>query len=623
MKTVLMFLSLSLVSGSQNLYIQHTATRFTVESRWLISSHIDVTPYSKQIESISDHLHQLRRFTRHCSTQTTGPTQKDQQSTIEQSKLQMDFAKNKIENLKQKLDNLIEIINKSPAHRVKRSLLPFLGNILGSITGVATEKDLRKINNHLKHMETLDSDLTHIVQDSITVVNATKFKLRKVIGNVNSLDEALTLLHHLVLNSTSDTYHRLDDLKFSVYCYNQLHSVLTMLLHNVDTLQQEILEFEMMIGNIMNHEVTMHVISPTHLKDLLIGVAKSMSKDLTLPYDLENNLLSYYKSLSCELSHSDRGPMIILAVPLRSSHSRYDIHHVMSVPIPYRNASVLSYDVKHPFVALSYDKTKVVFMKEQEYLLCTKAENVICHLSSPIRFTSQVQDDCSVALLISGSLRQCPVRLSPPSLVLPQAQLLQNGFWIIISNTSQTFTVLCPTTVPTTVTVSPPLGNLSLPIGCKAQSQHITIPPTYVTSTFIKFLPVHEFINYNVTVYDKLVGEKVTNFSINFPDQLTSLIDQSVSVTELEQRIHSHLSRIVKPHHSHYGTYYYYIWTPMIAIMILIGIVLYLSKKLGLIGVGCSNCVSAQQSHESTSKQVEDPIEMLPQGPHPIFGVSE
>ena len=71
--------------------------------------------------------------------------------------------------------------------------------------------------------------------------------------------------------------------------------------------------------------------------------------------------------------------MLWILVLLRSSHSQYDLHHVMSVPIPYRNASVLSYNVEHPYVALSYDKTKFVFMQEQEYLLCYRAGKVIYH----------------------------------------------------------------------------------------------------------------------------------------------------------------------------------------------------------------------------------------------------
>ena len=615
---VILLLSLTTVTGNQNLYVQHTATKFTIESRWLISSQIDVEPYHRQVESIIKHITELNEFVQHCTSQAPGAKQEDLLSSLKYSKLQISFANDKIKNIQQKLGLLTSMIDRHSDTRTKRSLLPFLGNILGSITGVATEADVRKINDHLKYLETQDRSLTHIVQDSITVVNATRFKMHTVIDHVNTLIEAMEMLHTFVMNTTSNTYNRLDNVEYSVNCYNHLNSILTILLHNVNTLDHDIEKFEIVITDIMEHRVTMHVVSPARLKRLIYSMSKSISKDLALPYNFESNLLDYYRTLSCELTHGDHGPMIIIGVPLRSSHSRYDIFHVLSIPVPYRNTSVLSIDVKHPYLALSYDKTKVVYMQEHEYILCSKPNDVICHITSPIRFTSQVQNDCSVSLLTTNSIQKCPVKLSPPSLILPQVRMLHNGIWIVITNASQHFTIICPQVTPYTVNILPPVAQLNVPLGCKAQSQHVAIPPTYVTNTLIKILPVQEFINYSISTYDKIVGHKVSNFVSKFPEQLTPILDETVDITTLNKRIDAHLAQSFQE--QPFGSYYYYLWTPVIIVVIvLLAIFIYLliKHKSKMLPCACS-----KETALNGTPEIDKQFEMLPQGSSTVFGES-
>ena len=605
---------------TKNLYVQHTATKFTIESQWLISSQIDVTPYYQQVETITEHVMKLQKFTQHCLSQVPSKDNDNLKSTLDYSKLQIASANNKIKNLQDKLDHLKLLIEKPANYRMKRSLLPFLGTLLGSITGVATESDVKKINEHLRYLETQDRALSHVVQDSITVVNATRFKMHNVVDHVNSLIEAMKVLHNIVLNTTSDTYNRLNEIEFNIHCYDHLHSILTILFRNIDALEQSIKDFESLISNVLKNEVTMQVVSPTKLKRLLYSVSKGISKDLALPYHFENNLLDYYRTLSCELTHGDHGPMLVIGIPLRSSHSRYDIFHVLSFPVPYKNASVLTIDVKNPFIALSYDKTKVVYMQEHEYLLCSKPNDIICHLSSPIRFTSQVQNECSVSLLLTNSIKKCPVRLSPPSLMLPQIRLLKNDIWIVITNTTQVFTIICPHDAPSMVSINPPLGKLYVQTGCKAQSQQVAIPPTYVTSTLIKLMPVSEFIDYNITIYDTMVGPKIANFMSKFPERLSPILDQTIDIAELSHRIDDHLKQNFRYHP--YGSHYYYIWTPIIVLVtLLITILIYLSIKYNFNLFPCLG--TRRRTKESTPELNASKLDILSQSPPVIFGESE
>ena len=72
---VIPLLSLATVTGNQILYVQHTSTKFIIESRWLISSQIDVKLYYQQIESILKNITELNDFVQHCTTQAASAKQ--------------------------------------------------------------------------------------------------------------------------------------------------------------------------------------------------------------------------------------------------------------------------------------------------------------------------------------------------------------------------------------------------------------------------------------------------------------------------------------------------------------------------------------------------------------------
>jgi len=165
----------------------------------------------------------------------------------------------------------------------------------------------------------------------------------------------------------------------------------------------------------------------------------------------------------------------------------------------------------------------------------------LCHFKSPSRFIEQVKDECSAVLLTQKTVSQCKIKLSPNNLMLPQSHWLSEGKWWIISVNRQVFTVLCVQGRWYTVNIEPPIGILKLPMGCKAQSSHLSIPPSYHHKENFTLIELNEFIQYNVSVYDKLVGNKIAHFAINLPDLLPTIVDKDMDISTLENRIDRHL----------------------------------------------------------------------------------
>ena len=55
--------------------------------------------------------------------------------------------------------------------RNKRAVLPFVGNILGALFGTATSSDVKQIKRYLNALADSDTQIRHVLQKTITVLN--------------------------------------------------------------------------------------------------------------------------------------------------------------------------------------------------------------------------------------------------------------------------------------------------------------------------------------------------------------------------------------------------------------------------------------------------------------------
>ena len=57
--------------------------------------------------------------------------------------------------------------------RTKRSLLPFVGNVMSSLFGTATYSQLRDPKQHFQQMRHIQSKVIHVVKESVSILNTT------------------------------------------------------------------------------------------------------------------------------------------------------------------------------------------------------------------------------------------------------------------------------------------------------------------------------------------------------------------------------------------------------------------------------------------------------------------
>ena len=569
------------LATQQNIFIKHEATKFTSQSRWLVALPLNLEIYSKPINVIADHLFEIRKYVRFCNSEVNRHNKGEDYTPVMQLIVnQIEYARTRITTLQNKSTEISSTLSKQL--RVKRSLIPFLGNILSDLTGVATEDDLQVINQRISNLVNSDEDLVHIVEDSLTVVNATKHKLNHVTDTVDSLIDAFGTFQETVYNATKEIFEQIDQTKVLYKCLAHPTLLMNSLLHNVEAATSHLNSLQNLIDDTLQGQLTMNVIQPNQFRSMLQEIEKALPQNLRLPYDIDRDLYHYYHHLTVRFTTSSKGPIIIISIPLKSLMSEFNYHKIVYMPIPVNNSSLLlTYEIPHKYLALSPDHTKIVYLTDFEYAQCVNSKADLCHFRSPIRFADQVTNDCSTSLLLDHSISNCKVKLTPNNLVLPQSHWLTQTKWLVIHDEPQKFTLLCTNRESFISLTKPPADIIEIPIGCKAQSQNLAIPESYYSTAHIDFVNIKEFIQYNVSTYERLIGPHVSMALQKLPKHVEKLVKNEVSIPELEHHINRHLNHLLNPSEP-LGKHFSYIWSPILALIamaVIVFIIWKLSKR--------------------------------------------
>ncbi len=85
--------------------------------------------------------------------------------------------------------------------------------MLKGIAGVATESDVRHINDLLKQLADQDVTLAHLIEDSVSIINATRINLSETITTVNGLLTLAGTIKEQLNNLITEVLYQLDMLE--------------------------------------------------------------------------------------------------------------------------------------------------------------------------------------------------------------------------------------------------------------------------------------------------------------------------------------------------------------------------------------------------------------------------
>lgn len=347
--------------------------------------------------------------------------------------------------------------------------------------------------------------MRHVVHDSLTILNATRFQVRENRDKLNSLLHYISRTY-MEYNSNFDA---LTKTIAHTTIFSQLHAHLSMFITDVHYLLTEVANhiqnLKLQLNMLSLRHLSPSTITPSLLRSTLTDIQAHLPKSMELPQNPSTNLWEYYQFLQCSTIIDPNHIIILIDIPLLDSFNKLEVYHIFNLPI-FMNATtsvkcttcnlVAKYHLEASAIAINVERTRYMFITENELAPCSHPVNKFCHLKSPI-YPINRSTHCVTALFMANEdkiHKYCKTDVST-FFQLPQAELIAEGLWVIATYSKIFFSIVCGnSTLPSNhITATPPLALVHLDLSCTAFSDFLTLPSFHKHSS--KLINLHEFSN--------------------------------------------------------------------------------------------------------------------------------
>ena len=370
--------------------------------------------------------------------------------------------------------------------RVKRSVLPFVGQLMSTLFGTMSENDLENINRNINVLAENQEQIVHDLDISLSVLNMTRIQVSENRRSIMDLIICIQKLDRKIYKLQGNLEGKLTRLGQFIHTYLQFQMIF-------DEIKLTVQNAIFYIGNLkselnmlsMNHLST-STISPGKLKALLIEIQSKLPMNYELPKDPKMDIWYFYKTLSCVTYMEDDQIRIVLKVPLINTKEKYDVFKVHNIPVPFYNTSKLGkvkhllfkYELEAEVLMISKNREEYALLSENDYYMCNSYKLPFCNPKT-VFYPTNMNKLCVMALFmhVEVDVRKFCKQTVVLHQKLPLAKYLSSGIWLVVTNENLKFTVSCQSgdTESTEVHVEAPFGILHLNNTCRASNSYLRL----------------------------------------------------------------------------------------------------------------------------------------------------
>ena len=198
---------------------------------------------------------------------------------------------------------------------VRRSLLPFLVNVLSWLTGTATTKDANSIKKRVKQLIAAQSIQQEAIVHIVSILNITRYTAQVNRQHINIIMDTVDKTVHDVNNlynittslSTSLSYHQL---------VLHLRSVLANLWDSLSYIRSVSMHIMDYIDAATSGTLSPHILPITDLKQMLSYIEETLPTTMHLPVSSEDTL-HFYRYLHTHILIANRKFLLLIDVPIQ------------------------------------------------------------------------------------------------------------------------------------------------------------------------------------------------------------------------------------------------------------------------------------------------------------------
>ena len=142
-------------------------------------------------------------------------------------KLHFDDLNEQLAHLNQTRNDKMDIFNdyNSMGNRIKRSLIPFVGDALSYLFGTVSGADLDGIRKAVNALNTNQEKIQHVINSSLSIINMSHNKIVENRNRINQLNKGLSEIFYRLNKETNTINAELNQLRAALSYYLQLNSL--------------------------------------------------------------------------------------------------------------------------------------------------------------------------------------------------------------------------------------------------------------------------------------------------------------------------------------------------------------------------------------------------------------
>ena len=485
-KSLLLLASVGVVQGiifNENVAFRKVNEVTTTRARWVVSLVIDLDPYKSLMTKLREDIFRVGTFAGNAVRQCCPESEDRFGPSFDRLAERVDIIKESFGVLQDEFSSYLLLYN-----RGKRSLIPVIGQALNFLFGTVDESDLSDIDRHVEELAAKQTEIAHIVEDSISIIKLSGAKITENRQTIVKLANDVSKLNEKLINVSNHLQTELFRFEAFSSMYSGLELVIDELDENLFRAGEYLRRLQLQLNLLSFGKLAPSVITPGRLKSILREINSKLTLPMRLPSDPERELWEYYKFLSCTTLIQSKRVLIVVPIPLIDSNNKFDIFEVYSLPslyIPPSDASelkpmVAQYELESTAIAVDVSRTKIALLSPGELTACSNPVVGFCAIGSPI-YPLGLSKFCVAGLFSNRTdivVNNCMTKVELDT-KLPRAKYLAEGMWLVSSVQEMHFSVSCHDRAATFIRSQPPVNIVKLGMGCMAVNEKLTLTPYY------------------------------------------------------------------------------------------------------------------------------------------------
>lgn len=465
---ILVCLACSTAFVSENVIFQKLSDITTTRSRWLVAFTIEMSPYEDLLNKLSLIINNtLENSARIIIWHGNADRYKQILATNALFRNELSNLANKHLNLRNRLNEIKSLHNAN--WRGKRSLIPIVGKALSYLFGTLTSDDISSIVNNVKSLARNQKNIAHVLSESLSIVGVSQ---KRILENRKTINKVISSLFDLRTESRNIS-RELQDLHRYVDIYAKMDRMMGEARELVLIAENYMQHIELQLNMLSLGHLSPSLISPKDLRELLTEIETKLPRVMSLPANPRKDLWLLYSTLTCTTVLHNDSIVVVLNIPLLDYERQFELYIAHNLDIPLLNHTdivdykfMAKYQLESRYLAINKRRTQYALLSEIEAKNCL-ANNLYCHIKSPV-YAVMSSKMCVIKLVlnIEPEIKKYCRKIVDSNIVLPKAEYLSDGHWLISTKTPLQFSIECDKNdkdlnhIKTTLIVKPPVATI-------------------------------------------------------------------------------------------------------------------------------------------------------------------